>query len=310
MSKDNRKPPKPSRPPRSGKAGAAASSRGRSHGSREETVEPEDIEDIDAKNEGQPEDKDFEVEIEVDIDDTDDGEAGEWEEGGPRRYRRRTYRSNDLFGAEGIFGADGPFGKSGPFGPGGPFGKDGVFGPGGLFAKSSQGDRRQQRHQHRRHGGDAPRRRRLFGPGELRLVLLAMLAEEPRHGYELIKALEEMTAGSYSPSPGTIYPTLQMLADEGVIAEKDSDDAKKLFQATKTGLAELKDRKEELEELWERLGRKRERARPSGSAELFRAMSNLGTVLKNKAWSGGLKDMDKDKVVGLIDELARKIERL
>ena len=315
MSKDSRKPPKPPKPPRSGKAGKAASSRGRSRGSREEIIEPDEIEEVDGKGEKQPEDDGFNVEIEVDIDDTDDGESSEWEDRGPRRYRRRTYRSNDLFGAEGIFGADGPlgpdgpFGKSGPFGPGGPFGKDGMFGPGGLFAKSGRGDKRQQ-HRRRGHGDDAPRRRRLFGPGELRLVLLAMLAEEPRHGYELIKALEDMTAGSYSPSPGTIYPTLQMLADEGLIAEKDSEDAKKLFQATKAGLAELEDRKDELEELWERLGRKRERARPSGSAELFRAMSNLGSVLKNKASSGGLKDMDKDKVVDLIDELARKIERL
>ena len=154
------------------------------------------------------------------------------------------------------------------------------------------------------------RRRRMFGPGELRLVLLAMLAEEPRHGYELIKALEEMTAGAYAPSPGTVYPTLQMLADEGVIAEKDSEDARKLYQATDAGIAELEDRKSEIEDLWQRLGRRRERERPSGSGELFRAMGNLGSVLKNKAASGELKGMDKDKVVDLIDELARKIERL
>ncbi|RIV88074.1 PadR family transcriptional regulator [Aurantiacibacter zhengii] len=212
-----------------------------------------------------------------------------------------------MLGMAGIFGKDGPFGPSGPFGPGGMFGKDGMFGPGGMFAKSG---RPGKRYGNGARSDEAPRRRRLFGPGELRLVLLAMLAEEPRHGYELIKALEEMTAGSYSPSPGTIYPTLQMLADEGAIAEQDSKDAKKLFQATDSGLAELEDRRDELEELWNRLGRKREKARPSGSAELFRAMGNLANVIKNKAADGKLKDLDKHQVVDLIDELARKIERL
>ncbi len=137
-----------------------------------------------------------------------------------------------------------------------------------------------------------------------------MLAERARHGYELIKALEEMTGGAYSPSPGTIYPTLQMLADEDAIAEQDSDDAKKLFKATEAGLAELEERKHEIEDLWERLGRKREGARPKGSSELFRAMGNLANVIKNKASDGTLKDMDKEQVVDLIDELARKIERL
>ncbi len=244
-----------------------------------------------------PEGKDFDVDIEIDIDDDGDNDRQE-------RYRRRTYRSNDIFGEQGIFGSDGPFGPGGPFGPAGPFGKSGVFGPGGLFAKSGNQRRR------REGGGNNMRRRRMFGPGELRLVLLAMLAEEARHGYELIKALEEMTAGAYSPSPGTIYPTLQMLADEGAIAEEDSGDAKKLFKATDAGLAELEERSREIDELWERLGRKRENARPKGSAELFRAMGNLATVLKNKAANGGLKDMDKEQVVDLIDELARKIERL
>ena len=305
MSKDSRKPRKPR------KSAARGASQSRASKSREEIVEPENLEPVDDEEEAEPEGENFDVEIEVDVTDDGDDWDDEDEDRGPRRYRRRTYRANDFFGPDGPFGEDGPFGPggpfgpSGPFGPGGAFGKKGMFGPGGLFAKS--GRHRGARGERR---GDGHRRRRMFGPGELRLVLLAMLAEEPRHGYELIKALEDMTAGGYSPSPGTIYPTLQMLADEGAIAEKDSDDAKKLYQATDAGLAELEDRKDEIEDLWERLGRKRERARPKGSAELFRAMGNLGTVLKNKAASGGLKDMDREQVVDLIDELARKIERL
>ncbi|KLE33943.1 hypothetical protein AAW00_12430 [Aurantiacibacter luteus] len=217
-----------------------------------------------------------------------------------------------------MFGEQGPFGEKGVFGPDGPFGPKGVFGPGGVFAKSSRhrgGLRHAGRAEraHRRaeqiHGLAGSRRRRLFGPGELRLLLLAMLAEEPRHGYELIKALEGMTEGAYAPSPGVVYPTLQMLTDEGAIAETASDDARKLYQATDAGVAELEDRKEEIRELWERLGRKTERARPMDQPELFRALGNLASVVANKAKRGGL-ELDKDQVVDLIDQLARRIERL
>ena len=148
----------------------------------------------------------------------------------------------------------------------------------------------------------------------MRLVLLAMLAEEPRHGYELIKALEEMTDGAYSPSPGTIYPTLQLLADEGVIAAQDSEDARKLYQATDSGLVELEERKDELEDLWHRLGRRFERRaqgeRPTGSPDLLRSLGNLASVVANKASNSGFNGMDKDEVIDLIDDLARRIERL
>ena len=64
----------------------------------------------------------------------------------------------------------------------------------------------------------------MFEGGELRLVLLKLIADEPRHGYELIKAIEEMTGGEYAPSPGIVYPTLTMLEDMGLIAEAKSKD--------------------------------------------------------------------------------------
>ena len=63
----------------------------------------------------------------------------------------------------------------------------------------------------------------MFESGELRLVLLKLIADEPRHGYQLIKAIEELTEGDYAPSPGVVYPTLTMLDDIGLIAEKQVD---------------------------------------------------------------------------------------
>ena len=67
-------------------------------------------------------------------------------------------------------------------------------------------------------GGGAARR--MFDGGELRLVLLKLIADEPRHGYDLIRAIEELTGGAYAPSPGVVYPTLTMLDEMGLIEEQ------------------------------------------------------------------------------------------
>lgn len=154
------------------------------------------------------------------------------------------------------------------------------------------------------------RRGRMFGQGELRLALLALIAENPSHGYELIKQIEEMTGGAYAPSPGAVYPTLQMLADEGQIEEAEAEGAKKPFAATASGQAELEDRKDEVEELMRRLGRHGERTTTVRSHDLFRAMGNLGTVLKNRARSGKLDERTINEIVDMIDEMAKRIERL
>ena len=165
------------------------------------------------------------------------------------------------------------------------------------------------------HGDGGPRkgrkrRGRMFGSGELRLALLALIAEEDRHGYELIKAIEDMTGGSYAPSPGAVYPTLQMLADEGKIEEAKSKDAKKPFKATAEGEAELEERKDEVDALMGRLGKHGERAEKVRSPDLFRAMGNLATVLKNRARAGKLDKAAMDDIVDIIDEVAKRIERL
>ena len=166
------------------------------------------------------------------------------------------------------------------------------------------------------------RRGRMFGTGELRLALLALINEAPRHGYELIKAIEEMTGGAYAPSPGAVYPTLQMLEEEGQIKQakpkgkaKDGEDdssSKKPFEATKSGAAELEDRADEVDELMERLNEHGYRAEKvkEKSPDLFRAMGNLASVLKNRAKAGKLDKDTVDQIVDIIDEVAKRIERL
>src|SRR4249919_1877467 len=97
-------------------------------------------------------------------------------------------------------------------------------------AGRAQSRDRFQRSRHSRHGRGGPRARR----GDIRAAVLALLAERPMHGYEMIKELEERTKGAWVPSAGSIYPTLQLLEDEGLVAGEESD-GKRRFTLTEAG---------------------------------------------------------------------------
>ncbi|RIX53144.1 PadR family transcriptional regulator [Paenibacillus nanensis] len=81
--------------------------------------------------------------------------------------------------------------------------------------------------------------RRFFMRGGVKYALLELLAEESMHGYEMMKRLEEQSGGTYKPSPGSIYPTLQMLRDQGFVASHKQSDGKKIFSITEEGRAFL-----------------------------------------------------------------------
>jgi DNA-binding PadR family transcriptional regulator len=181
----------------------------------------------------------------------------------------------------------------------------GDFGDFGEFGDMFGGQRRGPR------GLGGPRRR-MFAGGELRLVLLRLIADEPRHGYELIKAIEELTGGNYTPSPGTIYPTLQLLADEGAIAEADGEGARKPFAVTPAGEAELTEKADEAAALIARLSAMDERGeeRSGKSPELVRALVNFGAIMRNRAFTGGLDQDSLRAIVDIIDDAAKRIERL
>ncbi len=110
----------------------------------------------------------------------------------------------------------GPFG----FGPRGGFGPG--FGPGFGFGPGRPGGRRS-------HGHGRGRR------GDIRIAILALLAERPMHGYEMIQEIAERSSGTWKPSPGSVYPTLQLLVDEGLITHAEADGKKKLFELTEEG---------------------------------------------------------------------------
>lgn len=152
-------------------------------------------------------------------------------------------------------------------------------------------------------------RKRMFEGGELRLVLLKLIADEPRHGYQLIRAIEDLTEGGYAPSPGVVYPTLTMLEDMGFIREQKSKDSKKVFEATDEGRAHLEENEEEVDELIEKLeGRGRTR-RHGQRPEIGRAIGNLMTALRNRVAADGWNEELLEEVVDVLDEAAQRIER-
>lgn len=158
--------------------------------------------------------------------------------------------------------------------------------------------------------GEGRRRQRVFGGDELRLVLLKLIADTPRHGYDLIRAIEERTGGAYAPSPGVVYPTLTLLSEMGLIAEQQAEGSRKLFAVTAEGTAHLQQHAAEVQALFARLdalGAERDRFE---AVPLRRAMHNLRTVLMHRMANGSLDREKIHEAVALIDEAARRIERL
>jgi DNA-binding PadR family transcriptional regulator len=95
-------------------------------------------------------------------------------------------------------------------------------------------------------------RERLFEKGDLKFVILGLLAEKPRHGYEVIRDMEERLGGFYAPSPGAVYPTLQMLEDLGYVTSNQQD-GKRVYQITDEGRAFLSERKETVDDIRDRM---------------------------------------------------------
>ena len=159
----------------------------------------------------------------------------------------------------------------------------------------------------RRGGGRG--RRRMFESGELRLVLLKLIADEPRHGYDLIRAIEELTGGEYAPSPGIVYPTLTLLQDMGFIEEAAVEGARKPFQATDAGREHLEQNAADVDELFERLEETGSHRRRGHRPEMGRAIGNLMTALKNRIAHEGWNEALLNEVVDILDDAAQRIER-
>ncbi|PCD04408.1 PadR family transcriptional regulator [Sphingomonas spermidinifaciens] len=160
--------------------------------------------------------------------------------------------------------------------------------------------------------GEGPRRgggRRRFDGDELRLILLKLIAEAPRHGYDLIREIEARTGGAYAPSPGVVYPTLTLLDEMGLIAQQASEGAKKLFAVTAEGEALLAAQAEQVEALMARLADLSDaRARGEGGP-VRRAMHNLKAAVIGRV-AQGAEIETLHAITDILDDAARRIERL
>jgi DNA-binding PadR family transcriptional regulator len=160
-------------------------------------------------------------------------------------------------------------------------------------------------------GGRRGGRRRMFDGGELRLILLKLIEEQARHGYDLIRELETRSGGAYTPSPGVIYPSLTLLADMGFIAEEAAEDAgRKRFAITEAGRTHLAEHAEEVAAAFARLQSLAELRERTDAAPIARAMHNLKHALHNRLSQPGVDKQAVLEVAALIDEAASKIERL
>ncbi len=155
--------------------------------------------------------------------------------------------------------------------------------------------------------GEGGRRRgRMFGPGDLRLVLLSLIEQEPRHGYDLIKAIETLFGGGYAPSPGVVYPTLSMLSDEGLIAGAEDAGGKRVFSLTEAGKAWLDENRAAVDGVMQRMALAARRVAGEQTPEVGReAFMTLRQAVVMKP--GGWSDPETAKVVETLMKAVREI---
>jgi len=148
----------------------------------------------------------------------------------------------------------------------------------------------------------------MFDHGELRLVVLALISERPRHGYEIIKEIEDRVAGTYTPSPGVIYPTLTMLEELGH-ATVSENEGKKLYAITAEGTAYLAANKSTVDNALQRMQSVNTAHSGGPAPEIMRARENLKLALRLREARGPLTEQQVRDIAAALDAAAVAIER-
>ncbi|MGK9175752.1 PadR family transcriptional regulator [Yokenella regensburgei] len=164
-------------------------------------------------------------------------------------------------------------------------------------------------HRHGR-GGGSGRRQRFFGHGELRLVILDILTRNASHGYELIKEIETLTQGNYTPSPGVIYPTLDLLQDQQLISISDEDSGRRKIAITEQGQAWMEENKAHLEHIQARIKARSVGCQLRKDPQMKRALENFKAVLNLKVNQEDISAAQLKQIVGVIDRAALEISQL
>jgi DNA-binding PadR family transcriptional regulator len=169
-------------------------------------------------------------------------------------------------------------------------------------------------------GGPGMRLARMFGSDDIQLIVLALLSEKPRHGYEIIKAVEEHSSGIYTPSPGVVYPALTYLEEMGY-ASSEEQGTKKLYKITPAGAEHLKKNHESVDEMLDQLARfgrkmahiRKEYAERTEEAEDFAADGDRaikGEWKKTKAEFRSIRDELKETLYEKLDATEEERARI
>jgi DNA-binding PadR family transcriptional regulator len=165
------------------------------------------------------------------------------------------------------------------------------FGPRGFFWR---GPRRSRRH--------------WFESGDMKYVILRLLKDKPRHGYEVMKELEDQLRGCYSPSPGTVYPTLQWLEDSGLVSAKDVD-GKKVYEITDAGRRFLDEHRDVVDDIFERVHDTVDRALGGAMGEVNRATGRLMKAVYRAGWRAK-DDATRQRLVEILSRALTEVEGL
>ncbi|NWG52790.1 MAG: PadR family transcriptional regulator [Hydrogenophilaceae bacterium] len=151
--------------------------------------------------------------------------------------------------------------------------------------------------------------RRILDQGDLRFVILTLIAEKPRHGYDIIKAVGDQLGGAYAPSPGVVYPTLQMLEEQGYVALQAEEGAKKLYALTPEGRAFLDENADAVAATMKRMDFARERYAGGPPPQIVRAMENLRLALRLRLERGEITEERAAEIAAAIDAAAAVAEK-
>jgi DNA-binding PadR family transcriptional regulator len=147
---------------------------------------------------------------------------------------------------------------------------------------------------------------RMFGQGDLRLVLLALIGKKPSHGYELIRSIEEKFGGAYAPSPGAVYPTLTLLEEQDLIRSEQAEGGKKLYAITPAGEAYLKENEAAVNGVMQRMDLAAsafgQRAAPDSVREAVHTLRQALAMHR-----GGWTSEEEKRVARLIERAAKDI---
>ena len=160
-------------------------------------------------------------------------------------------------------------------------------------------------------GSFGPGQGRFFEFGEIRLAILSLLEEGPKHGYQLMKELKDRSGGMYRASAGSVYPTLQQLEDEGMI-ESEQKDGRRVYKLTVAGRNELANDPEGVRRIWERAGHWEDWSRCMGP-EVFAVSGVVAGLVKSAflaaRWAAGRPERE-EKLRAIITRASRDLDDL